>query len=760
MESTSYADVLLPLPLDVTFTYEVPLEWMSALNVGCRVLVPFGNSKQLTGIIQRIHTNPPASRNVKSIIKVLDDIPLLSEKELSFWAWIASYYCCTMGEVMKAALPAALKPSTTDDAKWQSCGKSTETYVRLTAHYEQNAHALETALQEMSRAKKQVALVHYFLNETATGENKEGERDLSRKYLLQATGSTSVILKQVCDRGVMECFNKECLKSRVEPTAPIPTLTVHQKKAFEDLTDKLSRQAVCLLHGYTSSGKTAIYLHLINQCIHEGGQALFLVPEIALTTQLAYRLRQVYGSKLGVYHSGLSEQERLDVWRQLGQEDGYKVILGVRSSIFLPFRKLGLVVVDEEHDSSYKQQDPAPRYHAKNAVLVLASMHGAKTVLGSATPSLESYARCQMGQYGLTELFHRYADIQLPEVIAVDIKDLKRRKKMKSMLSPPLIEAMQSAFEADEQVILFQNRRGFAPMIACKVCDWVPRCPRCDVALTFHKHMGRMTCHYCGYDQVVPAVCPSCGEPKPTAVGFGTEQVEEEVQRLFPGISTLRLDTDTSRNLASCIRILQQFQAGKAQVLIGTQLVSKGLDFSRVRLVGVLNADQMLSYPDFRSHERAFQLMAQVGGRGGRRDQRGLVFIQTSHPDNPVIKQVVNQDFRGFFNEEMAIRQLFSYPPYSRFIHLSIRDVNVQVAKSAADYLVTRCIPVFGDKVLGPDKPAVSRIRNQHRQSVYIKLELSLSLSDAKLFLYQIREEMKKITEYRSVQVVFDIDPV
>jgi len=760
MESTSYTDVLLPLPLEVTFTYKVPTEWIPYLKVGCRVLVPFGNSKQLTGIVQLIHDSPPATTRIKSMLKILDERPFLGEMDLSFWSWIASYYCCTTGEVMNAALPASLRPTSIDDDKWQSHSQLHEVFVRMNSNVESNSQALERVLQSIVRAKKQVMLLQSFMQLTDNCVSERMRRAVSRKTLLNVAESTPATLKLLCDRGVLECYEEICPKQTEEPTMPFPTLTSHQQTAYEDLKLKLDKQGVCLLHGYTSSGKTALYLHLIRQCIEEGSQALFLVPEIALTTQLANRLKQVFGSALGIYHSGLSERDRLDVWRQLRQEDGFKVILGVRSSIFLPFRKLGLVVVDEEHDSSYKQQDPAPRYHARNAALVLASMHGAKTVLGSATPSLESYARCQMGQYGLTELFYRYSETQLPEVIAVDVKDLKRRKKMKSILSPPLIEAMQTALDANEQIILFQNRRGFAPLITCKVCDWVPTCRRCDVSLTYHKHLGRLTCHYCGHEQAIPTVCPTCGEPKPASVGFGTEQVEEEVHRLFPSVTTLRLDTDTSRNLAACTGILNQFQSGKAQVLIGTQLVSKGLDFSRVRLVGILNADQMLSFPDFRSHERAFQLMAQVGGRGGRREQRGLVIIQTSHPDNPVVQQVVNQDYTGFFNEEMAVRQLFAYPPYSRFIHLSIRDRDIHVAKNAAEYLAQRCVPVFGDRVLGPDKPAVSRIRNQHRQSVYIKLDLALSLTEAKQFLYRIREEMKRITAYRSVQVVFDIDPV
>jgi len=760
METASYTDVLLPLPLEVTFTYKVPIEWMPQLKVGCRVLVPFGNRKQMTGIVQSIHNRPPATSRIKDILKVLDESPFLGERDFSFWSWIAGYYCCTTGEVLNAALPAALRPASADDDKWQLRLERREVYVRMNPLYESNSLAVDTLLLSMARAKKQVVLLRLFMQLTDTCVSEEGRRVVSRKTLLNQAESTPATLKLLCERGVLDCYEEICPKQAAEPTMPLPTLTSYQKTALDDLKQQLDKHAVCLLHGYTSSGKTALYLHLIHQCIEEGSQALFLVPEIALTTQLADRLKQVFGSTLGIYHSGLSERDRLEVWRQLRQEDGFNVILGVRSSIFLPFRKLGLVVVDEEHDSSYKQQDPAPRYHARNAALVLASMHGAKTVLGSATPSLESYARCHMGQYGLTELFHRYADTQLPEVIAVDVKDLKRRKKMKSILSPPLIEAMQTALEANEQIILFQNRRGFAPLITCRVCDWVPKCPRCDVALTYHKHLGRLTCHYCGLDQEVPSVCPSCGEPKPASVGFGTEQVEEEVHRLFSDVSTLRLDTDTSRSLAACTGILKQFQAGKAQVLIGTQLVSKGLDFSRVRLVGILNADQMLSFPDFRSHERAFQLMAQVGGRGGRRDQRGLVIIQTSHPDNPVVQQVVNQDYIGFFNEEMAVRQLFAYPPYTRFIHLSIRDVDFNVVKSAAEFFAQRCVPVFGDRVLGPDKPAVSRIRNQHRQSVYIKLDITLSVTEAKQFLYRIREEMKRITAYRSVQVVFDIDPV
>ncbi len=761
MEATSFADVLLPLPLEGSFTYQVPADLLPVLRVGSRVLVFLGNNKQMTGIVLSIHQQKPAASRIKSIVKVFDHSSVIGEKTLDFWSWIASYYCCTMGEVMNAALPAGLKPSTTNDEKWQNPSKKVETYVRLSSEYQTSDDAWINVFAGLTKAKKQALLLRGFLELTNTCVMKGGVRMILRKTLLNETASSAAILKQLCERGILICFDERLSNdSFQEETTVLPTLTVHQEKALSNLKEQFGTKPVCLLHGYTSSGKTAIYLHLIRECMEEGSQALFLVPEIALTTQLAERLRGALGTQLCMYHSGLSEQDRLEVWRQLQQENGCKVILGVRSSIFLPFKKLGLVVVDEEHDASYKQQDPAPRYHARNAALVLASLHGAKTVLGSATPSLESYARCLMGQYGLTELFHRYADTQPPEVFTVDVKDLKRRKRMKSILSPPLMEAMQTALNAGEQVILFQNRRGFAPMITCKVCDWVPRCPRCEVALTYHKQLGRLTCHYCGLEQDLPVVCPSCGEPKPSSVGFGTEQVEEEVNRLFPEVQTLRLDADTSRSLAACTRLLQQFQSGKAQVLVGTQLVSKGFDFSRVSLVGILNADQMLSFPDFRAHERAFQLMAQVGGRGGRHGKRGRVIIQTSHPDNTIIQQVVNQDFNGFFNEEMSVRRMFAYPPYTRIIHVSFRDIDGNVVKNAAEYAAQRCRHFFGDRLLGPDKPPVSRVRNFHRQSLYIKLDLSSSMLEAKQLLYGIRDEMKKIRAFRTVQVVFDIDPV
>jgi len=757
METTRFAEVLLPLPLEGTFTYNVPTEFLPQLSVGCRVLVPFGNQKVMTGIVLSMHAHLPDSPRIKFLIAILDDSPFLKEETLSFWSWIAAYYCCSMGEVFNAALPAALKPTTVGDERGQSRIYPTETFVRLVPAYQNNPETLVLLNATLGKAKLQQRLMQPFIVK-AQASNEAVV--FSKKELLQAVGTVSTALKSLCDKGVLELFQAPVSQQPIINTGSLPVLDTFQEAALADIKHHFERKPVCLLHGYTSSGKTAVYMHLIQQSLDDGKQALYLVPEIALTSQLAERLRRVFGSKLGIYHSGLSEKARLDVWRQLREDTGCLVVLGVRSSVFLPFNDLGLVVVDEEHDGSYKQQEPAPRYHARNAVMVLAAKYGAKTLLGSATPSLETYARCLKGNYGLTTLFHRYGDAQLPEVVSVDVKDLKRRKKMKSLFSPVLIDAMQAAFEASEQVILFQNRRGFAPVLSCNVCDWVPQCPYCQVALTFHKLIGRLTCHYCGQEQRVPTSCPVCGTPHPTTKGFGTEQVEEEVHRLFPDIKTVRLDTDTSKNLSACTHIIEQFHSGKAQVLVGTQLVSKGLDFDRVKVVGILNADQMLSFPDFRSHERAFQLMAQVGGRGGRTGRRGLVIIQTSHPENPIVQQVIRQDYTGFFNEEMIQRQLFAYPPYTRVIHLSFRHESLDTVQQAAHFFAQRCRLLFGDRLLGPDQPAVSRIRNQHRQSMFLKLELTASLSEAKKELYIARDEMKRQQAFRSVQLILDVDPV
>lgn len=757
-----YADVLLPLPLEGTFTYQVPPVLQPTIAVGCRVLVPLGATKRVTGVVMALRDRYEAKGRSKPLLDQLDTEPLLGAETLSFWSWIAEYYCCTLGEVMNAALPAGLKPSETGADKLEGGNqRHLVDWVFPAPAYATHPVDLLDTLPQLNRAKKQAQLLSAFVHQLqATPSTPEGEKGVEKKSLLAFAGATPESLKALVERGLLEVRHlpKEAVEGPI-PQAPA-VLNETQQKALQSIRAQFEQHAVCLLHGYTASGKTELYIHLIKACIDQGKQALMLVPEIALTTQLANRLKRVFGDALGIYHSELGERERLDVWRQVGRQDGCRVVLGARSAVLLPYRNLGLVVVDEEHDASYKQQDPAPRYHARNAALVLAARHGAKTLLGSATPSLETYAHCKAGRYGLTELFSRYADAQLPHVVAVDTKDLKRRKKMKSLLSPPLLEAMEAAFEAGDQVILFQNRRGFAPMVTCRVCDWVPKCPQCDVALTYHKFHGRLSCHYCGFEAPLPNRCPSCGEPQPGTIGFGTEQVEELVKARFPQVVTIRMDTDTTRSAGSFGRLLDRFQKGQAQVLIGTQMVSKGLDFSRVRVVGILNADQMLAFPDFRAHERAFQLMAQVGGRGGRRDRQGLVIVQTGRPDNPVIRHVVNQDYTAFFNEEMTIRQQFAYPPYTRIVHMLFRHVDQQVVRQAAVSYAEACRERFGNQLIGPDQPQVGRVRNQYRQSLMLKLRLDVSPAEAKHYLLKQKERMEADPRFRSVQLVFDVDPV
>lgn len=758
-----YADVLLPLPLEGTFTYLVPPAFLPTLAVGCRVLVPLGASKQVTGVVMALHHQTPASTRVKSLIDCLDVEPLLGQETLAFWTWIAEYYCCTLGEVMNAALPAGLKPAEMDADKLDGGKGRMVDRVYPAAAYVDKPEALLEALPQLVRAKKQTQLLKDFVAclSLAPSSLPDNEQGVEKRRLLEVSNATGAQLKNLVEKEllVVKAVPVDVSPDQL-PVQPPATLNEAQTNALDSIKEQFTHHAVCLLHGYTASGKTELYIHLIKTCIDQGQQALMLVPEIALTTQLAERLKRVFGSDLGVYHSGLGTRERLDVWRQVGRQAGCKVVLGARSAVLLPYQNLGLVVVDEEHDASYKQQDPAPRYHARNAAMVLAGRHGAKVLLGTATPSLETYAHCKAGRYGLTELFFRYADASLPRVEAVDTKDLKRRKKMNSLFSPPLLEAMESALEDGEQIILFQNRRGFAPMVTCKICDWVPKCPHCEVALTYHKYHGRLTCHYCGHEESLPERCPACGERKPTSVGFGTEQVEELVHERFPGISTVRLDTDTTRSPGAFVRLLDRFQRGEAQVLIGTQMVSKGLDFSRVKVVGILNADQMLSFPDFRAHERAFQLMAQVGGRGGRRGRQGLVILQTGRPENPVIRHVVSQDYTAFFNEEMAIRQLFGYPPYTRLIHLSFRHIDQEVVRQAAFFYAEACRKRFGQNLLGPDQPQVGRIRSQYRQSLLLKVGMDTSPSEAKAYLIQLKDRMKAEPRFKSVQLVFDVDPV
>lgn len=817
-----YVDVLLPLPLTQTYTYAVPEELASGIQVGCRVIVPLGNRKLYTGIVLGLFKDMPVDYVTKPIYSLLDDAPILIGPQLEFWRWIASYYMCSFGEVMKAALPSGLKlesetlvtlsdefeadsplkereekvlsalipgkPASLLDVS-KSSGIAnvlpvvqnliekgalliseslrpsykprTKSCVRLAAACLNDKEMLKTVMDEVSRAKKQVEVLMAYL-ELSSFFRESKPLEVGKKELLDRAGASSAVLQALCRKNVLEIYDKDVdrLVKSVGAQVGLSSLSKRQKDALIAIKESFEEKPVCLLHGLTSSGKTEIYIHLIEECIRSGRQVLYLVPEIALTTQLADRLKRVFGHKLGVYHSKFPDAERVEIWNKLVRNQDYQVILGVRSSIFLPFHSLGLIIVDEEHEGSFKQQDPAPRYHARNAALILASMHGAKTLLGTATPSLETYYNCQNGKFGLVELFARHYDMAMPEIMVVNTKELKRKKIMKTLFSPLLSEMMEKALIAGEQVILFQNRRGYAPIIECKACGWIPKCDRCDVSLTLHKYHKKLTCHYCGYERDLPQICPSCGAPDLSSHGFGTEQIEEAVRAQFPNARIARMDTDTTRSRRSYEQIIHDFESEKTDILIGTQMVTKGLDFDHVRLVGILNADQMLNFPDFRAYERSFQLMAQVSGRAGRKGERGQVIIQTSDPEQAVIGDVISNDFKSFYRREMLMREQFSYPPFTRIIQIRFKHRDISVVRRAAIFYANLIRPVFGQRLLGPDQPPVSRVNNYYLQHLLLKIEVGASVPKVKDFLNSAQASFKQESDFRAVQISFDIDPL
>jgi len=817
-----FVDVLLPLPLQQFYTYSVSVELASGLQIGCRVIVPFGSRKLYTGIVIEIHDRKPLNYQVKPLSCILDANPILLEPQLKFWKWLSSYYMCTFGEVMKAALPSGLKLESetlvrlTEDFDGETALKERElkllnallpgkdttlsdlskssgimnvlpvvhdliqkgallisegmrssykaktmSYVQLTEVYRKDSSRLKLVMEEASRAKKQVEVLLAYL-ELSCFFRESPPMEVDKKKLLERSSASPAVLMALCAKGILEIYNKDIsrLSRSPESNPGLSLLSKKQKEAFNAVKKSFLDNPVCLLHGLTSSGKTEIYIHLIQECILSGKQVLYLVPEIALTTQLADRLKRVFGNKLGVYHSKFPDAERVEIWKTLVENSDYQVILGVRSSIFLPFKSLGLIIVDEEHEGSYKQQDPAPRYHARNAALILASMHGAKTLLGTATPSLETYYNCLNGKFGLVELFSRHYEMELPEIIAVNTKELKRKKIMKTLFSPLLSEKITEALESKKQVILFQNRRGYAPIIECKTCGWVPKCDRCDVSLTLHKYYQKLTCHYCGFERDLPKKCPVCGNPELSSHGFGTEQIEEEVRLQFPNARVARMDTDTTRSRRSYEQIIHDFEIGNTDILIGTQMVTKGLDFDRVRVVGVLNADQMLNFPDFRAHERSFQLMAQVSGRAGRKGERGLVIIQTSNPEEPVIKDVITNNFEGLYHREMLMRKQFAYPPFTRIIQIRFKHRDVSVVRKAALFYAQLVRPVFGHRLLGPDQPPIARINNFFLQHLLLKVEAEASPSKVKAILSHAQDVFKQESDFKSVLISFDMDPV
>lgn len=754
-----YVEVILPLPLDGVFTYSLPDSMTDRLQAGMRVLVPLGRSKHYTGIALRMHNVKP-DFEVKEVIAVMDERPLLLPVQLKLWRWMAEYYMAPLGDVYKAALPAGLKQE-------DGYRPRTETYIGLCEPW-RNEQALHVALDMLGRALKQKKVLTEFLH-LSRWDSLEGStptedvHEVTREELTNVCHCTDAVVKSLIDRKILYTYQVEV--GRLNTSTPAKTtqpkpLSAAQATAYNEMLLQLMAKEVVLLHGVTSSGKTELYIHLIAKTIADGKQVLYLLPEIALTVQMMDRLRSVFGDRLGIYHSKYSDAERAEIWLRQLSDHPYDIILGARSAMFLPFQRLGLVIVDEEHESSYKQQDPAPRYHARSAAIVLAQLCGAKTLLGTATPSAETYYNATTGKYGKVTLATRYSDIRLPEITVVDIKDLKRRKMMTGPFSPQLLAAMRAALSAGKQVILFQNRRGFAPMVECRVCGWVPKCEHCDVSLTYHKNQNRMTCHYCGYTYLVPTRCPNCESTDLKGRGYGTEKIEDQIRDVFPEVEVARMDLDTTRTRNAYERLIGDFAAGRTHVLVGTQMISKGLDFDHVGMVGILDADSMLNYPDFRAYEHAFMMMAQVSGRAGRKGERGQVILQTRNAEARVIGQVVNNDYTGFFDELMEERRLFHYPPYYRLIYIYLRHRREEVVESASIEMGGRLRQWFGERILGPDKPAVARVKSMSVRKIVVKLENGIDHRQARQYLRLAEKQLMENKRYATLQLYFDVDPV
>jgi len=747
----SYADIILPVPLAGMFTYSIPDG--VALCVGMRVLVTFGRSKTYMGIVANLHEKKPEGYDVKPVVHAVDKEPMVTKTQLKLWKWIADYYMSPIGEVYKAALPSGLKAEDGYTPKM-------ETYIRLTPQF-RSEQSLHIALDMLQRAPKQQKAFNDFLA-LGVEDLHFSFNDVTRDELLNQ-GHTLQTVNALIKRGLLETFEQEVgrLNHSGEPHLEhIKPLSAPQQDAYNQIQFSFLKKHVTLLHGVTSSGKTEIYIHLIRQALEQKKQVLYLLPEIALTVQIMERLQHVFGNRLGIYHSKYSDAERVEIWQKQLSANPYDVILGARSAVFLPFQNLGLVIIDEEHETSYKQQDPAPRYHARSAAIMLAQMFDAKTLLGTATPSLESYYNAKTGKYGLVELFQRYQGIELPEIQVVDIKDLQHRKMMNGPFSPILLNKVREALERGEQVILFQNRRGYAPMLECKQCGWVPHCQHCDVSLTLHRNLNQLSCHYCGNTYQVPTECPACGSKELQTRGYGTEKIEDQVRDIFPEAHIARMDLDTTRTRNAYERIISDFSAGRTNLLIGTQMISKGLDFDKVSVVGILNADTMLNYPDFRAYEHAFMMMAQVSGRAGRKGRRGLVILQTKSPGIPLIQQVVHNDYSTFYHSLTVERQQFHYPPYYRLVNIFLKHRQDAVVNTAAIEMGTRLRQWFSGRVLGPDKPGVSKVKSLSIRKIVLKFELGINLSEVRRYLLLAQQQLLQDKRYTSLQIYFDVDPL
>jgi len=827
---TYFADVLLPLPLKGYFTYRIPNELADAVKPGQRVVVQFGKKKIFTALVRRIHENIPAIGSVKYVLSVLDILPIVNEIQFKFWEWIASYYLCTEGEVMNAALPSALKlaseskiilnplfdgdvsamsekellvlqalqsqqiltlsevAAVVDQIKvfplikgmieknvvlieeelQERYKPKVEVFVRLAEKYhdEKSLNKLFDTLNKRAYRQLEILMSFVQLSQLFSGKPQEVKRnDLIKTQKDGASPVASLIKKEI-----LEAYQKTVSRlDKYSPDSLVSTidLNAEQMQAIEGISLAFETKDVALLHGVTSSGKTEIYIKLISQAIAQGKQVLYLLPEIALTSQIINRLRKYFGDTVGVYHSRYSDNERVEIWNSvaasgvdtLNKTHKYQVVLGARSALFMPFSRLGLIIVDEEHDASYKQNDPAPRYHARDSAIRLAGFHKAKVVLGSATPSVESYHNATIGKFALLEMSRRYGGIQLPEIQLVDIKTETRFKRMKSIFSQTLLDEMEKSLANKEQVILFQNRRGFSLRLECDICNWIPQCKNCDVSLIYHKNSNLLRCHYCGYSISIPERCPDCGNTKILMKGFGTEKVEEELAFFFPKATIVRMDLDTTRSRYSTQQIISDFEDGRIDVLVGTQMVTKGLDFDNVSLVGILNADAMLTYPDFRAYERSFQLMAQVSGRAGRKNKQGKVIIQTYNPQHPVLRQVIGNDYLAMYRSQMTEREKFNYPPYTRLIRITMKHHDYHLLNEAAKDFAERMRKAFGKRVLGPEYPPVSRIKNQFLKNILIKTERGAALAHVKTELLNQIERFTIETSFKAVKIILDVDP-
>ena len=768
----TYANIILPLPLDGYFTYGVPDALASRVQNGMRVTVPFGKSKTYVGIVAEYPVDVPkpveevAQQGKKKIVykniaEVLDDTPILLPQQLRLWKWIADYYMSPIGDVYKAALPSGLKAE-------DGFRPRTELFIRLADKY-RDEQTLTLLISSMKRAAKQLDVLMTYLRLTGVDNIEhllpETElREITREELMNESHASIAVIRSLQEKMILVTYEKEVgrLNHNIAPhPEKIKPLNEAQTEAYNHILVQMMGHPVTLLHGVTSSGKTEIYIHLIQKAINEHKQVLYLLPEIALTVQITERLKAVFGNRLGIYHSKYSDAERVEIWKKQLSSNPYDVILGARSAVFLPFHRLGLVIIDEEHEQSFKQQDPAPRYHARSAAIVLAQMYaGAKTLLGTATPSMESYYNAKQGKYGLVELSRRYKDIQLPSIEVVDMKDLYRRKMVSGPFSPRLLSAVRGALERGEQAILFQNRRGFAPMIECRQCGWVPKCPNCDISLTYHKSMNYLSCHYCGYTMKVPEVCPCCESKDIRGRGYGTEKIEDEIRSIFPEARIARMDLDTTHTRNAYERLINDFSMGKNNLLIGTQMVTKGLDFGKVSVVGILNADSMLNYPDFRAYEQAFMMMSQVSGRAGRKGKRGEVILQTKTPDLPIIQYVVHNDYPTFFKELLDERREFHYPPFYHLVYVYLKHRDENIVNTAGVELGSRLRDIFGARVLGPDKPAVARVKTLSIRKIVLKLENGIDYPRVRQYLRGALDAMMKDKRYGALQVYYDVDPL